>query len=300
MASPAGPGDSGDFADDQLRAARVDPRTRRGGESMVADFHDAIEEAERVRELGVWGVHELRESIENEERRLGVSRDSPNLTAEQMSALQAARERSVLAEAEIENEHPHLHAMALISMQSALDAMVEKLAPQAQQRVFVPTIVHQLLKRAREKEPAAWKALTDEQREALPGVLDEWVKEQQHEPGRVHGAGARRYEEVLAAAGLQAPPDRAIPPGLDLALAELTALRNVLVHQGGRVDETALRVAPSLSYEEGEFVRLGRSEYRRYSAAVRAYGFEVIRRLLGEVAGGLDLENWERAYRINA
>lgn len=50
---------------------------------MIADFWDAIEEAERVRTLGLMGLEELTHSVEREEQRLGIKRDSEQLTAAQ-------------------------------------------------------------------------------------------------------------------------------------------------------------------------------------------------------------------------
>lgn len=68
-----------------------------------------------------------------------------------------------------------------------------------------------------------------------------------------------------------------------LALREITALRNVIVHRAGRVDDRALREAPTLATVRrmslGDFVRIGRVDYRMYSAALRSYGDEVLRRL---------------------
>jgi hypothetical protein len=245
-----GPEQFGEFALRQLEAARRDPRAVRGRGAMVADFQDAMEEAERIRELGVWGLYELRRSLEREEAECGVSREDSGVAQSEARKLQAAWERSEMARAEIENEYPHLHATALISMHSALDALVEELG----------------------------------------------------KSGRPRDAGAARYETVLAKAGLRAPHDRPLPDDLRQALAELGALRDVLVHRAGSVDELAINDAPSLTqrYGQGDFVRLNRADYRRYSAAGRAYGAEIIRRLFGRLAPDVDLASWTQWYRVNA
>jgi hypothetical protein len=60
MASHIGEASLGAFARRQLDAARRDPRLdRTDNRAMVADFCDALEEAERVRTLGLMGLHEL-------------------------------------------------------------------------------------------------------------------------------------------------------------------------------------------------------------------------------------------------
>jgi hypothetical protein len=46
---------------------------------MVADFWDAMEEAERTRMLGVLGLHELTKTLEREEREQGITRDDADL-----------------------------------------------------------------------------------------------------------------------------------------------------------------------------------------------------------------------------
>ncbi len=86
---------------------------------MIADFWDAMEEAERVRTLGLMGLHELTRAIEREEDRLGVRRDADDLDAADEATLQAAYERAEWAKAELANESPHGNAQAPRSRPSA-------------------------------------------------------------------------------------------------------------------------------------------------------------------------------------
>lgn len=117
--------------------------------------------------------------------------------------------------------------------------------------------------------------------------------------GRVRGEGTARYEAVLATVGLSAPPDRQIPDDMDEALTEFSALRDVIVHRGGRVDRKSVDAAPMLNLPEGQLVRLGRADYLRYAAALRTYGMEIARRLLGPSIFDLDLANWRMNYIVN-
>lgn len=282
---------------------REDPRIVRPKGGMVADFWDAMEEAERVRELGVWGLFELRDSLKRAEQDLGVRRTSADLTDGQIAELQAAWERGEAARLEIENEHPHLHATALIAMVSALDAMVDELVP-AFQEMLIHGGTEEAMRLAREREPEAYAAVSEPQIEALKDAVRELLAAQARKPKRVWGVGADRYETALAQVRLQAPADRPIPEDLDEALAEIGALRHVLVHRGGRVDAKALEQVPSLSYTEGAFVRIRRPDYRRYSAALSCYGAEVVRRamlgLFDDTEHDVDLTRWRGWYRINA
>jgi hypothetical protein len=91
-----------------------------------------------------------------------------------------------------------------------------------------------------------------------------------------------------------APGDPAVPPDMERALQELCVLRDVLSHRGRRIDEKAAREWPSGDLALGSFVRVTSDQARLYSAAVGAYGQEVIRRLLAKT--GLpttpQLDNW--------
>ncbi len=123
---------------------------------------------------------------------------------------------------------------------------------------------------------------------------------------RLSGSGASRYETVLAQEGLAAPADRPIPDDLNTALAELGALRDVLIHRAGRVDKKALDQAPSLHYTEGQLVRLSNNDFRVYSAAVRCYGAEIQYRPLRnspnvtDAEHGPNLNGWRNYYRVGA
>jgi hypothetical protein len=53
----------------------------------------------------------------------------------------------------------------------------------------------------------------------------------------------------------------------------------------------------SLPYADGDLVRIGRADYRRYSAALWTYGEEILHRMgLGPSA----LAHWAINYTINA
>lgn len=181
-----------------------------------------------------------------------------------------------------------------------LDALVEDLAPEVF-KLQVRLQASEVVRIASEQHPAEWAQLSPEQQaaveEALVGVMHQQITEPKFE--RVRGQGAARYEAVLATVGLDAPSDRPIPPDMDEALTEFSALRDVIVHRGGRIDQHALTAAPTLTMGEGELVRIGRDGYRRYAAALRTYGMEIARRLVGPSLVDLDLADWRQNYIVN-
>jgi hypothetical protein len=294
----------GAFARSQIEATRNDPRLGRGRGAMIADFWDAMEEAERTRGLGILGLHELMKTLERKEQELGVSKDDPELPDHVAHTLQAYWERTESASIEIGHGFPHLNAQALVSMNSALDALVKEYVP-AMRAIRAKMHGVQLLERAEQQEPEAAKQLTDEQGEALVKAIERLIATDLPRLERLTGSGIERYEGLLRQEGLGAPPDRQIPAELDQALTELGALRDVLTHRAGRVDAKALAQAPTLRYNDGELVRISHQEYRTYSAAVRCYAHEITFRSLRnwpEVTekDGPELANWRQYVYLGA
>lgn len=279
-----GEGGLGEVARRQMEAARSDPRLSRERGAALADFWDAMEEAERVHMLGILGMHELVGVLDREEQRLGASRSQPDLPPNTAAHLQAFWERAEMARLELANGTPHLNAQALISMNSALDALVEELVP-AVRDVRRRGLVEAMLSDVKARVPA-FAELADEVRERIESVVEDFIDDRLPKAERLRESGARRYERVLGGAGLAAPRDRPIPPDLDCALTELGALRDVLIHRSGRVDARARKQAPSLAYGDGQMVRIGDEDLRVYSAAVRCYAAEVQYRLF---RGWMDL-----------
>jgi hypothetical protein len=293
---PAGDHYMSERARDQLRVARHDPRlARTGTQAMIADFWDALEEVERIRTLSVLGLHELAQAYvrDYDETSPGAGPGGPS------KAEQKSWERSAWAQAELEAGYPHINAQALISMNSALDAMVEELVD-----FWRPRLVDLLVTRLYDVAQASTKAAGKPS--PTRDEIGDLVRKKQPRRGRLKGSGISRYEPLLAEIGFAAPVDRPIPRDLDIALTELGALRDVLVHRAGRIDARALKQAPTLQLALGAFVRVGSDDFRRYSAALRCYaqeiGFRGIR-TWPEVSDGEHgpvLAEWRDYYVIGA
>ena len=179
-------GVSGDrqYARDEVERARRDPRLGHGREAVVAHWRSAMESAERVRRLAVWGLHELRNSEDLERLRLART---PHDADYEARALRAARERAALAEAEADNQMVELNAMTLVAMMSATDALVEELVPHAH-AFLIEWHVHQRMEALSREHPEATAALNDEQLEVARRLAIGALKEQL---GDIDGAPPR-------------------------------------------------------------------------------------------------------------
>jgi hypothetical protein len=276
--APVGEAGVGENARRQLAAARNDPRLNRG-RAAVADYWDALQEAEHTRMLAILGAYELRGALDRYEREQGVSRDDPALHAAHQGTMQALWEQAELASAAIDTDFAALNAQALVSMNSALDAMVEEFAP-ALREIMVMATVDAAFAQTDKEHPEVAGVISEEMRRAYKQALEEAANKSLPKLDRLLGSGAERYEGRLRGVGLGTARERPIPADLDEALRELGAIRDVLTHRHGRVDAKALEQAPSLArrYNDGDFIRLTRSDYRTYSAAIRCYGQDVAMR----------------------
>jgi hypothetical protein len=285
------------YAREQLEAARRDPRLERGHGAMIGDFGLAVEEVERTRMLNVIGLEEIRRAYEREK----ADFDANGGNDQREHEVQVFWQRAEMARVERENDYPAINAQALIALNSALDSLVEYLAPAVRDLPF-----EMRMKEAEEQLPAESKHLTPEMRETLIRKTQELFDVE--EPKSLKGKGIARYERRLKAASLGAPKDRPIPKDLDRAIKEFGVIRDCLIHRASRIDARALELGPSLSkrYKDGDLVRLTGEDYRTYSAAMRCYAAEVIHRLyskwpdLADPDDEPDLGNWRSWHMLGA
>lgn len=279
----------GEYAREQIVAARRDPRLERGHEGMVADFGDAVEEVERVRMMSVIGLNEIRRSYAREKGDF----DRAGGDDQREHEVQVLWQRAEMARAEEDNGYPAINAQALIGLHSALDALVQQLPVALRD---LPFLVR--LDEAERVVPEAAKHVTPELREELIKQLQKLL--QTPKLRQLERKGVARYERRLRRVGLGF--QRPIPEGLDKALREIGVIRDLLIHRAGRIDGEALGKARSLAdrYQDGELVRLSDEDYRTYSGAIRWYGAEVIHRIYGGGDDGSDPDNWRGSHLAGA
>lgn len=80
----------------------------------------------------------------------------------------------------------------------------------------------------------------------------------------VRGDIVATYDAFLGHFGLEAPTSSEAAD----ALREANAVRNCLLHRGGRIDSRATRTAPSLAGREGQVISVSSQDYLRYYSAV--------------------------------
>lgn len=277
----------GEYARDQLDAARHDPRLDRGHDGMIADFGDAVEEVERVRMMNLIGLNEIRHSYQRKKAEF----DRVGGDDQREHEVQVFWQRAELARAEEENHYPAINAQALIGLYSALDALIQQLPPTLRDLPFMVK-----LKEAEKQAPEAVEHLTPELREQLIRQLQKL-----HDVPKLRQLekkGVARYERRLRPVGLGSTSP--IPEGLDQALREIGVIRDLLIHRAGRVDRESLDKAPSLAdrYQDGYLVRLSDEDYQTYSGAIRWYGAEVIHRVYGrsELDFEDDSDDWRESH----
>lgn len=265
--------------------AREDARlSREDARAVLADFFDGIKEAERSHFIAIAGVQALLAAYD--EQAVPHVPEGGNIAADR----EAAWERRELAAAEIDNDFPYQHAALAVSLLFALDALVEQLAPSARDMTIATTV--------RSAMQTALQRVGDDLTQARLMAIEEAayvvLSEEAGKLPRMLGADVERWERLLGSVGLGADPARPLPDSLQAALAELIQVRHVIAHRAGRVDERARAAIPWV--REGELMRLGRGDVRRYDAAVRAYASEILFRL--GIAEPPNLDEWRQFHHL--
>jgi hypothetical protein len=283
------------------------PRFAPNGGVHLFDWRRAVGAAALTRKLGISGLQELTLSLERAEARLGSRYGADNNPADAARELESAKVCSELARRELEDETPELNAMTLVAMVSALDALVEYTTPFHRDIQIAELIQEAEAQLARQQPPSAphprrpRDELVDEIADALKQAPKEQIandlKAQLPKIGRVRNVGVIRWERLLEQIGLGVGSSW-LPDDLEEALAEIVAIRHVLVHRTGRIDESTLKLAPSLEQRDGErsrvgeLIRITNADYLRYSSALWTYGEDIICRFHDDIDDWVDLANW--------
>lgn len=281
----------------QIENARHDGRLNRKDEAFVADFREQVDESLNVRLFAIMGLEELRGVGDREANRIGRQRDPSNIHDSESRHLNALYERSEMASAYVDTEHPHLNAITVVGLFAALDALVEGLVPsfQSAHREILTARLHALL-----SARTAIKAAVDaDDAQSLEDLASSLLPEYGYTRKRPGGAGAQRWEAQLATARLDVGSHGfAVPEDLEQALRESKAVRDVVVHRASRLDSRAMRDAPSLaatlSIDSGDLVRINRQTFGVLASAIIAYGESVVSRVFARIGivAVRDLSNW--------
>lgn len=187
------------------------------------------------------------------------------------------RRRGVKASAE--RAIAHWNAMTLVVIYGALEDLVEGMGTGLYPivRASNPAKRKEIFERNRQRNRELIDAgeLTGQGAHALTkftaALIDALLPNPLVEPNR-QLPPADRWEDLLSRIYMRPIPERALPDDLRLTINEFAAVRNVILHRMGRMDEKALKHVTEGPWKMvNERVVINDALYRRYIAGLIAY-----------------------------
>lgn len=229
------------------------------------DFLDHAGKLHKILHLSMHGIATLRgipkaievlrdTADEDEKRNYGEKR------------LESAKQEAVLAQSEIDNGFPILHAQTTIALWSSLESLV---------RTFLVAWLANIesarscdeLKKVRVKLGEYESLVGDDRNFYLLDLLEDSM-------GTRRSPGIGRFEALFNAFGLSSQ----IKGETTKTLFELYHVRNLLVHRRGIADSKIIANCPWLSLSVGQPVTITHKAFVSYYDAVGAYVLELIQR----------------------
>ncbi|QOY62721.1 hypothetical protein INQ40_12775 [Lysobacter sp. H21R4] len=181
-------------------------------------------------------------------------------------AIEQAKQHAELAQREIDRGFSSLVGQSIIVLWGALEALIKdflvrwlELFPNLWERPGIASLKIRI---------GDYEALRPEDRRRYV------IGEIERNVAAKLKVGAGRFEAVLSELELGGGIDDSIRRDL----LELSAVRNVLVHNAGHVDERFMAMCPWVECEPGQLLRPTRKDYRRFSAAVLQYAALIVER----------------------
>lgn len=234
-------------------------------------FLEHIQDIGRLLHLSMRGISSLRASPQVEEALAQADRFMAKHGGVKQPSregrLEKAQEEAHLAQTEVDNDFPQLHAQAVIAGWGALEAGIREVA--AAWLLNEPSV--------KSVEPVAklkvrlsvYESMTkDERAHYLATLLEQDVASPLRQ-------GASRFEALLKPLGL----DGRVTKKTQKDLFEMHQVRNVLVHRRGVADRRLVEACPWLKLNPGDVVEVSHANWARYFAAIDAYALEVVNRV---------------------
>jgi len=249
-------------------ADRSSARKRGAPGWALKPFEDFVAYTERLGQivhLSVTGISALR-GIPRVVEVLAKVQDKSG-DPQSQAAFARAKKEAELAQQEIDEGFPVLHAQAVIALWSALEAAV---------RVFVARWL-QHHNAAMEVEAVQKLRVRIGEYERLEGedrffyILDRL----EQELSASLRSGVTRFETILEPFGLSGGVEDEVRRNV----FELNHVRNVLVHRSGVADRRLVEACPWLGLSAGDPVKIDHRTYERYLGAVMNYDIELIARV---------------------
>jgi hypothetical protein len=238
------------------------------------DFGDQVVrqyELLQLSKMGIDGIRGLPRLVE-----VLAKNDHTRDDAAKQHRLENAQQQAELAQREVDEGFPLLHAYAALAMWSSLEASV---------RLFLARWLEHS-KGALEVKAVQKLRVRIGEYESLKGedrffyILD-LLEQDTAAPFR---AGITRFEAILKPFGLSG----AVDDEVQRDLFELNQIRNVLMHRGGRVDRRLVEACPWQGLMVGQQVIIDNHAIERYFHAVARYGDELLQRVEEYFAAELD------------
>lgn len=180
--------------------------------------------------------------------------------------LKRAELEASLAEKEVAEDFPILHAQGVVALWGALESLSRNVL--AAWLAYSPESLS-ADKLGKFKIPYAeyLRVPADERPQFIAELLEREV-----EAPLKHGIS--RFEELLDYVGLGGPIEESVRKDL----FEMGHVRNVIVHRGGIADRKLLASCPWLTVKVGEPLKVGHAQFGHYMNAAQTYVLECIQR----------------------
>jgi hypothetical protein len=180
--------------------------------------------------------------------------------------LETARQEATLAQSEVDNGFPILHAQIIIALWSALESLV---------RTFLAAWLTNIadvkscdeLKKVKVKLGDYESLVGDDRNFYILDLLEDSM-------GTRRNPGIGRFEALLNAFGLSSN----VEDEISKVLFELYHVRNVLVHRNAIADRKIVASCPWLNLSVGQTVTIAHQAYVSYYHAIDEYVLELIQR----------------------
>lgn len=273
-----------------------DKKNRKGipdwGMQPFYQFIDSVEELGQLVYLSIRGIS----MITNVPRLVEVLAEIDNSkeAEEKERHIELAKREAQLAQDEVKNGFPLLHAQAVVSLWGGLETLIKSFLANWLAKEPKAMLVSQVQKlKVRVSE---YESLDNEERCSY--ILD--LLEREVKAPLKHGV--TRFEVLLNVFGLGGNVKEEIRKNL----YEIYQVRNVIVHRRSTVDTRFIKACPWLKYSIGDQLTVSHESFQRYKQAVMSYAALIMIRVgsyfgksLDEVYAHLKKTSFESFKRIN-
>ena len=232
-------------------------------------FLDYVENLEVTLRLSIRGISMIRAIPKAVEAlaKIDTALEETNKKKSYAKKLKQAKADGELAQKEVDNGFPILHAQAVIALWGILESQTRSFLAAWLANEPKALFVSQVQKLR--IQLGDYESLSQDER---PYYILDLLERDVQAPLK---QGINRFESLLAIFGLGGEVNETI--GKDLF--EMHQIRNVLVHRQGIADKRLVLACPWLKISIGDIIVVSHKDYERYSHAALCYVVELIIRI---------------------